>query len=128
MPIFRNRGSKHLDSLSSDLTENVSIIKEQLENCSDIVYRPLFLNSKTTFFLIFIDGLCDTKALDEAVLKPLIFENLDKDFRGDFFSRVVRQKLVPIAQIQTESIIRGVIDGICCTIFANLCFNRLLGS
>jgi hypothetical protein len=112
MPTSDNKDVLKSEYLLRSSAENVAILKKHLENCSDIVYRPLFSQSKAHVFIVFIDGLCDTKTLDEVVLKPLIFEEKNDELRSQFILHVMKEKLVAIAQTQTKSKFSEVVDEI----------------
>ncbi|GGA32868.1 spore germination protein [Paenibacillus physcomitrellae] len=59
--------------LGSDLQTNLTRLKKSLENCSDIIYRPFKLySSGKDGVLIYLDGMCDSQQVEEAVLRPLM--------------------------------------------------------
>ncbi|MFB5193017.1 spore germination protein [Alicyclobacillus fastidiosus] len=55
---------------------NDRVLRQIFQNCSDVVFRPVLVHRQTKMFLIYVDGLNDAKALDEVVLKPMMFEGL----------------------------------------------------
>ncbi|WP_237167768.1 spore germination protein [Paenibacillus yonginensis] len=59
--------------LGSDLQANLARLKTSLENCSDIIYRPFKLySSGKDGVLVYLDGMCDSQQVEEAVLRPLM--------------------------------------------------------
>ena len=64
--------------LSSDVNENIHVLRSIYENCSDVVFRPFFIGEKTKAFLIYIEGLCNIEEIDASVLSPLMDEGAAK--------------------------------------------------
>ncbi|WNS46000.1 spore germination protein [Paenibacillus sp. MMS20-IR301] len=60
------------DVLYPDLKDNVGRVQLELLNCSDIMYRNCSIDGITRATLIYVEGMCDIKAVDEFVLQPLI--------------------------------------------------------
>lgn len=54
--------------------------------------------------LIYVDGLCDTKTLEEVVLKPLL-EGILQDVRF-----VIDERLIAVAQVQMASCLNDLVD------------------
>ena len=69
-----NSTSSKKDQISTNVSNNEQKLKEQFDMCNDIEFRFMSLDNNSRILLVYIDGFCDTKTLDEAVLKPLIFE------------------------------------------------------
>ncbi|MCM3729207.1 spore germination protein [Neobacillus cucumis] len=99
--------------LNTELAINEKILKEIFQNCSDIVFRPIQIYGETKLLLIYIDGLSDTKTLDEVVLKPMMFEGLPVGLgKVSTFEQVIEQQLVAISQVKKTSKVKDVADGI----------------
>lgn len=99
--------------LSPDVSVNARILREIFYNCSDVVFRPIQVHGQTKMLLIYVDGLSDTKLLDEVVLRPTLFEGLPRGFDNfSTFGEVIEQQLVAIAQIRKVSITQDVVDGV----------------
>lgn len=64
--------------LSSDVYQNIHVLRSIYENCSDVVFRPFFIGEKTKAFLIYMEGLCNTEEIDASVLSPLMDERAAK--------------------------------------------------
>lgn len=101
------------EMLSPDISTNEQVLRETFENCSDLVIRPIHVNGKTKMLLIYVDGLCDTKTLDEVVLKPLMFEGLPEGMDNICTTgQVLEQQLVAIAPVKTVSKMNELVDDV----------------
>ncbi len=62
--------------ISSNINRNLQIIKKELVNCDDIVYRPIKVGKKQEFnmALIYIDGLIDKALISNFAMEPLLLE------------------------------------------------------
>lgn len=98
------------DVVSADITTNEQILREIFKNCSDFIIRPIQLNSQTKVLLVYVDGLVDTKALDEIVLKPMMFEGLPDHVHT--MGQALGQQLVAIAQVKTVLNISELVDDV----------------
>lgn len=90
--------------LSEDLSVNEKSLKEIFRNCTDVIFRPIGLNDNKHLLLIYVDGLCDTKTLEEVVLKPLL-EGILQDVRF-----VIDERLIAVAQVQMASCLNDLVD------------------
>lgn len=105
------------DMISSSLKENIDSIRNILSNSDDLVIHEFYLehNIDTESALIFIEGMIDKDAINENVLKSLMygtqfisakdtenFENID----------VFRKKLLAISGIEKASKIMDAVDKI----------------
>ena len=80
-------------SVSTNLIENITYIKNITQESSDIVFRTFYIGTKQEVeaFLVAVDGLYDKTAVHENIIKPLMtldfgnknisvrLENIDKD-------------------------------------------------
>ncbi|WP_066288180.1 spore germination protein [Bacillus sp. FJAT-29937] len=99
--------------LNSDLSANESALKEIFQNCSDFVLRPIYVFNEIKILLVYIDGLIDTKSLEEVFLKPLMFEGPPKG-SGELqtFGNVIEQQLFSSAQVKNVSTLKDLVDGV----------------
>ncbi|MEF2968690.1 spore germination protein [Paenibacillus sp. M1] len=116
-----NKSSGHFEStnlsspdeqnsdLSTDLTMNEKMFREAFESCSDVVFRPISSNPKA--LLIYIDGLIDTKTLDNVVLAPILYDGNSGDGAA-ISGQIIQNQLVAVSPIQTVSTINDVTNGI----------------
>lgn len=77
----KHSDSSHNDSLSPNLEENVTAIKQILGNSPDVRIRsitiPLTKNKKIKAIVLSIDGIIDQQAIREHVIRPLKEEPID---------------------------------------------------
>lgn len=92
--------------LSADLAENEGLFRSIFHNCSDIVFRTVDNGKHPPLLLLYTDGLCDSKTLDLAVLKPLL--NLDSCYDGERVSKT----LIAIANAQKTADVQQISDQI----------------
>lgn len=103
----------HDKPISSDISKNEQDLKEIYKNCSDLVIRPIDINGETKLFLVYIDGLCDTKTIEEVMLQPMMFEGLPKGMtEARSLGQVLRQQLVAITGVKNVSTISELVDGV----------------
>lgn len=93
------RESTTSDALSSvDLETNKRVLQGVFQNCSDVVFRSLVADEKVISVVVYVDGLVDTKLLDEFVIKPLLS---NADLHGTSDSKSIGQvldQLISVAQ------------------------------
>jgi len=104
------------DMLSTQLTINEQIIRNSFKNFSDLIIRTIPVSQETKILLIYIDGLSDTKILDEVLLKPLMFEGLPQGMGGmSTISQVLEKQLLAVSVVKTvlkmPEIITGILKG-----------------
>jgi hypothetical protein len=100
--------------LVSDISVNEQVLKKVFENCSDIVLRPILVHRKTKILLIYIDGLVDTKIIEQVFLKPMMFEYMADGLEENLGStgEIIQDLLIPFAQVKVVSNVREVINGV----------------
>ncbi|MTI48874.1 spore germination protein [Sporosalibacterium faouarense] len=62
--------------ISTNINRNLEIIKKELVDCDDIVYRPIKVGQKQNFNMafIYVDGLIDKELISEFGLEPLLLD------------------------------------------------------
>lgn len=96
-------------AIGSDLAQNEQTLMGILTNCSDVVYRNLTIQ-KHRLLLIYVDGLLDTKHLDEVVLKPLLFDGLPDNSTPNEIGEWLQNQSVPIGETKTVVTIKDVVS------------------
>lgn len=97
--------------LSTELAVNEKMLREMFQECSDIVFRTICIDPK--ILLIYIDGLTNTKTLDQVVLQPILYDkNADGLSSVSKVGEIIQQQLVAIAQVQTVSTLHEVTNGV----------------
>src|SRR3954452_25129854 len=64
------------EQFRTDLSTNEQLLKDIFQSCFDFVIRPINIEGKPKILLIYLDGLTDTKTLENVLLKPMLFEGL----------------------------------------------------
>ncbi|PHE53897.1 spore germination protein, partial [Bacillus toyonensis] len=73
----------------------------------------IIINSQTKILFIYIDGLTDTKILEQVVLKPMMFEDMPGGLKGlDSVGEIIQNQLIAVSQVKTVSKLREVIEGV----------------
>jgi spore germination protein KA len=100
-------------NLNTNLSENENIFKELFQGSSDIVFRPIEVQGETKILFIYIDGLCDSKTLEQVALRPLMFDGLP-DALGQVpnVEQIIEKQLIAIAQVQKETKITNLVNGV----------------
>ncbi|MEH7117159.1 spore germination protein [Neobacillus vireti] len=99
--------------LVPSVSMNEQILKQVFENCSDIVFRSILINRQTQMLLIYVDGLIDSKILEQVVLKPMMFEDMpDRLQKVGSIGKPIQDQLFAISEVKTVSKISEVIEGV----------------
>ncbi|QQE76061.1 spore germination protein [Brevibacillus composti] len=95
LEIINEKSVSELESFSirPSLRENVEIIKHLFQDCSDFVVREFQLKNSVHGCAIFVDGLIDTKQVNEA-LESLMIEKGGADD-----VQVIESEILPVSQI-----------------------------
>ncbi|RID82528.1 spore germination protein [Peribacillus asahii] len=96
--------------ISSDLSANECFLRDIFQQCSDVVFRVVPINNKTKLLFVYIDGLCDTKSLDEMMLNPV--RTSEKKCEVFIFEEFVANQLRAVAQIKSTKNVNELINGI----------------
>lgn len=108
----------------SNIEENRSYIAERFNypTNNDVIIRDILLNGDTKAFIIFYDGMTDTAAINDNIIKSLLelplFGEVDDKYRAD----IVLEKLITHCQVTAEESFDNIIDDInfgSCAIFVD---------
>jgi Bacillus/Clostridium GerA spore germination protein len=101
------------ETLSTDVLTNEQIIREIFHNCSDVVFRSIAVGGQPKILLVYVDGLVDTKVLDETVLKPWMFNGMPQGLgKLGSIGQILEEQLVAIAETKTITKISEVVSGV----------------
>ena len=104
-------GNHSNELLHSKITTNEELLKQAFKNCSDIQFRTVEVNGETEMLIVYVDGLCDTKSLDEKILKPLIVNGMtEKTNFIDTYRKLLTQHLIPITKVETVNKLSDVVE------------------
>ncbi len=111
---FKNQESMSCAPLSGNLLKDVQQLKRIFDRSSDIVYREFLIGHIQKAALFFVDGLVNTKIIDEGVMKPL----MDYGNRMSPPSRIqlkemeklLQEQVISTAQIRRGKNIQEIVD------------------
>ncbi|EOW9528363.1 spore germination protein [Bacillus cytotoxicus] len=77
--MFFRKNQKKVDQqqqvlLSSDLDENLEILRSMYQDCFDVVFRMFLIRGQTRAVLIYVEGLSNVEEIHTHVLSPLMSE------------------------------------------------------
>ncbi|MFK7695027.1 spore germination protein [Paenibacillus sp. HJGM_3] len=101
------------DPISKSLEKNELILRNMFKSCYDIVFRRIQISGQINALLVYLDGLVDTKALDNLLLKPWMLET-PRPGLGELnaVDLMLEQQLVSIAKTKTVEIIGDMVQSI----------------
>ncbi|SEN21724.1 spore germination protein KA/spore germination protein [Mesobacillus persicus] len=118
MKLRRNKQSEKKSNLHTDKTEsqvhssldeNIDILKELFEDCSDVIYRTFKVGSHQAC-IIFIDGLIDANSIQFHVL-----DALEEASRESLSIEIVKDKIVSIGSVKEteklDAIVKDILSG-----------------
>ncbi|MGM0904884.1 MAG: spore germination protein [Bacillota bacterium] len=99
--------------LSSDITENETILRKVFKNCSDIILRSIPSNGRTKLLLIYVDGLIDSEILDQSILQPILFEGIPEGLgEVNHLGQMLENQLIAVGQTKTVSKVEDVVKNV----------------
>ncbi|WP_242822544.1 spore germination protein [Thermaerobacter marianensis] len=102
-------------NLSGRLQEDIQLFQHALERVDDFVVRRLFLRNGTGVALMFIEGLVDTRAVQEFIVAPLLRVRAARLPRGRRLQRVLAQRILPttgnVATRSIDGLLKGLLSG-----------------
>lgn len=102
------------DDIDKDAQVVEQKLRRELQNSSDVCFRRFTIGEDCTLLIVYIDGIVDTKLLDEAFLMPLSLHWLNKpeaDMSNTIMD-IVAKKIVPIASVKNVTTVRDIVDGL----------------
>lgn len=101
------------DPISKSLEDNELVIRNIFKNCYDIAFRRIQIFGQINVLLVYLDGMVDTKALDNILLKPWMLET-PRPGLADLTSvdLMLEQQLVSIAKTKTTEKMGDILQGI----------------
>ncbi|MDF2679830.1 MAG: yfkQ [Brevibacillus sp.] len=95
--------------LFEELEDNVDFLKHLFSDCSDFVIREFKQKNSVHAVAIFVDGLIDTKEVNQALKSLMVLEDGDDDIH------VVEEALLPVSQISRvddyKKLLQAVLGG-----------------
>ena len=102
--------------LFSSLDTNLSVIKQRLQNGTDVVFREftIAIAAFPNAVLTYIDGILKPETINITILKPLMFEfneQARESGQADLL-KVIKDVALPNSKITTANLMQDLIDGI----------------
>lgn len=104
------------EKLSTKLSENIEIIKDEMRGSSDVIIREIFVhcNRPIEAALVFVDGLVNASIVNDNIIYPLMH-----NAKGDTgkakddvdLMQYIKKALISVTQATELSDINGAIDG-----------------
>jgi len=97
------------------LALNRRTLEHLFEACSDFIMRPLSIAGGREAALIYLDGLVDSKRLDDLALKALLYDAfpLAGSEPGPApLSQTLEKRVVAVSQVRSASTVREVADAV----------------
>lgn len=111
--INADQTSQQTSPLSNKLVENEKALRAVFTNCSDVVFRTLKVRGEDLALLVYVDGLCNVATLDEAVLKPILYQGIPQGLgRLHHLGQILKDELVSISNIAPAHSLGDVVTGV----------------
>jgi spore germination protein KA len=113
-----NNQIKIKEPLTTNLSDNIILLKKIFHNCSDIVFRELVLENEEKIHaqIVHIDGITDKNTIHDNIMSSLLhkFHLLQTNgvLKPDARLSQIKYSLISIANIKESSDIEKVIDAI----------------
>ncbi|QRG65584.1 spore germination protein [Brevibacillus choshinensis] len=95
--------------LFEELEDNISFLKNLFSDCSDFVIREFKQRNSVHAVAVFVDGLIDTKEVNQALKALMVLEDGDDDIQ------VIEEALLPVSQISKvrdyKKLLQAVLSG-----------------
>lgn len=95
---------KEKEPLRFHLTANISILKKRLEKSTDIVFRPIKIGEQDAF-LVYINGLIDTNAIEFSALEKLL------KYKGPSLTfEEIEEKILTIGDVSKQTTFEDALE------------------
>lgn len=132
--IREKQGEEKAPRISADIEKNRKYLEERFktEKNSDVIIRELTLRGGAKAFLLFYDGMCDSKVIDGSIVKPLLEIPYFDGKPDKYDEKRVQETLITHCQIKSaedfETVICEInfgdcgifVDGIACAFAADV--------
>ncbi|MBD2867244.1 spore germination protein [Paenibacillus arenilitoris] len=98
--------------LSESLEKNERALRHIFENCYDIVFRRVHIFGQIDVLLVYLDGLVDTKTLDNVLLKPWMLETPRPGLGEINAVDSMLEQLVSVAKTKTTETIDELVQSL----------------
>lgn len=108
-------GKNYDESLTSDLNENLNILKNILSSSNDVVIHEFCFgrDRKTRGAIVYIQGMVNRDAIDKTILKPLMYDALMLE--SNIFMNLnnvnsIKENVLTISDVAMISLVRDLLD------------------
>lgn len=110
LKIYKDESQKTAEPVMMSMEENINILKELFQNCSDVVFRKLKVGGHNAY-LLYIDGLIDTKEIETNAVKQLL--NVSEQVQ--LTSEKLMETIISVNQVEEsdklDDLVNKVLDG-----------------
>jgi spore germination protein len=115
---FKSRSllKKHTDQsdketpVALDINENIKILKKELNNCSDIVFRSLMVGNHKAY-IVFVDGLIDRVSVELHALQQLLGQMTVENLTAEYLEENIVSVNSVIESKDIMNLIKQILDG-----------------
>lgn len=100
--------------LTGNLADNEAFLRSVFKGCTDVVIRPFTVLKTVKAIAVYVEGLTDTKLLDEQVLKQLMQSEtalVESRNTVDF----IQQQIISVGKLKTinslKDVVKSVLEG-----------------
>lgn len=111
----QSAGKRMVQHLSANLDENIKVLREVFNNCSDVIFREFFIGTPAQVkgLVVFIEGLVEKNLLNDNLMKALMFDLPTLPIAGqintDNAFKIIKERLLPFAEAtETEDMMKMV--------------------
>ncbi|MBM7563890.1 spore germination protein [Paenibacillus sacheonensis] len=105
-----------MNALSIDIEVNEAHLRQQFEDCSDIVFRSFKLSDGAMLLLVYLDGLTHVQSVEDNILRPLLFNGLPQGEKPvPSLAERMKREWLPLANVQTvdssDALVQHILRG-----------------
>ena len=92
--IIFNDSNELITKLSYNLDDNIEVLKTLFDKCGDVVQKNFILERESgpvRIYMIYVDGLVNTRMIEEAIIRPLSYEWKESSGKGVWESILYRE-------------------------------------
>jgi spore germination protein len=101
------------EEVKEDVKENIDLLKELFKDCSDVVFREVKVSTQKGY-LIFVDGMIDTKSIEMNAINQLLEDAKKEDLTPEYLER----EIISVGQVresdEIDKLVKNILDG--CTV------------
>ncbi|MGW9103752.1 spore germination protein [Priestia megaterium] len=99
--------------LSKDISQNETILRDVFKDCSDVIFRSLYSHEKIKILLVYVDGLIDSKIVEQTILQPVLFQGLPQGLGEiDQLDQMIEDQLIAAAQTKIVSKVEEIVKSV----------------